>query len=576
MTFPGYSNLKPSNTSGVTCLKVDELVVQPVNANSCKNDTKKLTSLCWWYIVNHRSGVGSSAVVLKKLILSCANIFGSSVDMYLRASIIAYMRLFINNNAVERNYGKDAYEVMKSVFSMVVDSSHVLDASSDILLVVEKLLVSFLVSDPRSLVLSDTDANLIVEQALVLHQVMENTKNESHCPRHCLLTEIIQSDKGRFSAALLDLVTNEKLGKYILDNVGLHQALFHTITYDGIHESHLNRMTYLFDHILHRLKSLAAGNVKDSRYLESLTCVMIALCSVEQLRPSLQSNDFTRVATELVEDNSLTRVRSISKKFEHNILVLALRCSQWRLPGKSTDNRLNAVLIHRFSHHASQTLKVALKTSQSSKEMDAGLSTVLILLIQSLDPSLSTDHSYLASLESSWIGNIIRPCLKYGIGNVVWFTHNVQRLCIKIVRQILDVISTSGLDYGVSESVNQCIVAKQIFEMTTTHSNINNIMSAFDGGLLSIKHDIICLLLSCTRLWDSSNCFNEKIWRMLLSTYNAGMSESDEMLREVILTYGKLANEVCSVDSHMLHWNSYMLSFYLFSCANNCCIFNLF
>jgi hypothetical protein len=522
--------------------KVNEVTPQ-INATSSSEMTINSTSMFWSYIVNGQNGAGSTAAVLKQLISSESDDTGTcTIDMYSNASIINFLRLFMDNISTVGKYRRESYEVMKSL-SKMINSSNKVDASSDhtILVMTKNILATFLSTNPRSLLSSDmVDAKRVIEQVVQLQQVGDNTNSDGQSLHRNLLAEIIQSDKGRFSIPVLDLIADDTGCETILDNIELQNALFHAVTYDGINNTHFQKLTHLFEICLQKVKSVIQCDVKDAKYLESLTSLMCALSSQEHLILLNQTNSFSKVVKELLKEDIQTKIRSISKRAQYSILFLIYQCNQCDVPDVSS---INAMLILRLSHLFSQTLKAAIKTTCIDPEVNP--IDLLNLLVKLVDQSTPIDHEYLASFECAWIGDMIRPCLKYGIGSGKGFTPNGQRLCIRTVKQLLDMMSDSGQKYGVNVTLDFKTVAKQVFEMITTHSKINDVLLDIEGDLSLIKVELITLLHSCIVQWDSTKNFDETIWRMLLSAYNAGMSQSDELLREIILTYGKLANEVC-------------------------------
>lgn len=159
------------------------------------------------------------------------------------------------------------------------------------------------------------------------------------------------------------------------------------------------------------------------------------------------------------------------------------------------------------------------------------------------------------SMKTSSIQKVFRSCLKYGVGGVQGGTDVISAKSLKLVRKLLEATaSTSG---GLGHLMEEFTIPSpaDVFTMITSHSKFLDAVGAKDivgvdatMPILSVKLELMRLMLYCVIKSSTAIVIEQPVWKILCSSFGAGLTELDTTIRQLFVSYCKRAPEVRPSD----------------------------
>jgi hypothetical protein len=112
------------------------------------------------------------------------------------------------------------------------------------------------------------------------------------------------------------------------------------------------------------------------------------------------------------------------------------------------------------------------------------------------------------------------------------------------VRNLLQALHRESSSLERLMFTQRIILASQIFDMVTTHSKFQAAIAQTDANPENrLKVETVLLLETCLSMTDQVR-FDEEVWRSFLAAFDAGVSQTDIVLRRLLSCYQKLAPAV--------------------------------
>ena len=257
---------------------------------------------------------------------------------------------------------------------------------------------------------------------------------------------------------------------------------------------------------------------------------------------------FSRVSEEVSDSPALflalskiiEKCRSSTKTFKirlPKLVDVTLRiCSS--SPGETAQEVASQAFL-LLSDQVAQTVRSYIRKLDTHKEnTKSRASEAIEATITLLTSSVDFDLNYLKRGGKESLTNVVKTCLRLGLGPVKGETDILCAQCLTLVQSYVSAIQSEKLSSVFSTPDD---FANLVFEMASTHSNFHELVRS--GTDEVARHELLNLLMVCLGS-GGDVIFDKEVWQTFLYTFDCGMCPTDLMLRKIIKQYGMLENEV--------------------------------
>lgn len=526
----------------------EEIAVKSMKGLQFFNDPQmtrdSVKSILLLYLVGPFLTLHSIMQVLTPL-LECDIGLLASKDSLARALAILYLKLFRKKLKVGVHRTKAANGIIHSVFNFFDAITSMQPKESvprELTSVTKQIICHCLLSDPMSMFMSDKPINVLVQNALLLER-HEVVNIQLKAQRESLLDAMLQSDIGRFSPEILSLLSQNNSYGQILESGKLDSALLMAVRFAGSTTDLVENKRMLADKILLRLEKLVSRKSADTSVVDTSSSLLVALSERKENIECLNDSAVIRITTDLIGEGKAARFGTFRSTTQLNILRFGLRFCQMKNCRNNGFDLMSSALLHRMMMIVPHALRDQIKRKDGEVLPQIGPIDLMRLLIEMMESEIPYDISYFSKTGPAFAHALVRACLRYGIGNVELSSLPIQTCCLQVVGTFVVALSSETSGIMELKAMDLGLLPSHIFEMVTTHSKFEVLISNLDVQATSLRIEVVRLLVLCLQSFDGVP-FEENVWQILLSSFTAGVTEIDELLRELIYTYGKSAPQV--------------------------------
>ena len=188
-------------------------------------------------------------------------------------------------------------------------------------------------------------------------------------------------------------------------------------------------------------------------------------------------------------------------------------------------SKLGSALLTTLLDGLPRAIKAAFKTESDETVRDA---RAMVSLAQSFI-ELSGGDSF---VRNPAMDSIVRSCLRYGIGGLTGTHNRLASDCLRLARLLLE--------QGITGQDTSLSLPSRVLSMVLSHSKfaaslLGDGNQAMDGGdSHASKLELARLLLCCASLSKPQSSIDNNAAGIILTSYRAGMSEFDVVLRRFL------------------------------------------
>ena len=408
----------------------------------------------------------------------------------------------------------------------------------------EKLLCLTLSHGFSSVVLHDYSSDRLLRCCL---KTKLCSLQQKHRSLHCLMAAMIESDPVRFAPAFSRLQASDAdTDAYRrIFNLGMLdfalRVTFENHDFEGESKHTIHSLGRLLD-------SRSQDILSDSRAsLVSLDGYLSALLACTKKSSSLNSfrwSSHVYLMTKLLSEGIKSNVGRFSLLMQQKIIVLSLRLCELNADGVDT---LSSFLLVSLSNAVPSALGAFFKRTGS---YGGNLSSVLLIggLLELLARRTRVPRR-IACLPA-----LVRSSLRYGIATDGEADLSVRMQCIRLVGSLIPLLQ-DGATHSQSMSITSSFARRlpsQVFEMVTSHSKFRLLLQSSGSTEVEKEKVEVLRLMRCCLLAMNDLQFDSDVWQALLSCFDAGMSEKDCLVRELLSLLAEKAPSVSSSDDSLL------------------------
>jgi hypothetical protein len=150
------------------------------------------------------------------------------------------------------------------------------------------------------------------------------------------------------------------------------------------------------------------------------------------------------------------------------------------------------------------------------------------------------DQKVFAKKGPSFVRRLVKASLKHGVGQADEETQSLRASCLGLVRQFMIMLSVQAPSLYLAFKRP---MGGQIFDMLTTHSQFRLAIDPATTDAKDSRLETLRLLSACLSLAETID-FDGDTWQALLAGYDAGTTESDIVMRQVLFLYCQKVPEV--------------------------------
>jgi hypothetical protein len=365
---------------------------------------------------------------------------------------------------------------------------------------------------------------------------------------NCLLASIVDCDLVLFAPVLLEKLTGadeqNDFGRQALDKGLLDKAVLSILKEKTFIEEHRLAICSVCEKTVARAIKALSGN-EDVENFDTIVSILL-LCYEEVKSQASAVRSLAAALAKLVSGTADTSFKLSELEFptQEQVFTLALRLC--RLNGEECieeyETLASAVVICLCEL---VTLSLPHQMDRTDQPLHVGnrqinLLVIIDLLRDILEEVKGYDQNIFAKKGPSFVRRLVKGCLKHGVGQADEETQSLRASCLGLVRQLMIMISGQG--------PSLCLAFKrpmgaQIFDMLTTHSQFRIAIGPANTDAKDSRLETLRLLSACLSLAESIE-FDGDIWQALLAGYDAGMTESDIVMRQVLFLYCQKVPEV--------------------------------
>jgi len=381
----------------------------------------------------------------------------------------------------------------------------------------------------------------IIELCLQNKQKIHRFRKGSH-DSDCLLASIVDSDLPLFAPILLTKFvgssSRECLLGQALDKGWLDNAVLTIVKDKTVVEEHPLAVGIVLQSVVSRaVKCLTGlGGAKD---IEAVVSILNLLH--KGFKPS---DDFGLLAVALVgllsnsKSHAKLKMKDLAPSTQKQIFILTAHVCRLDsdILKKEFEKTASALLVSLCEYVTLTLSNYRGKCLESAETGSISLQGAIALILDILTEGHRFDKAFLQTNGSSFVRRLFRACLKNGLGEVDEEMQSMQPFVLALVRKIMVAAFNEDSALNVIHLAFNNPMAPQVYGMLTTHSQFRVAIGPVSVNDGKARLEIRRLLLCCLSLADNIK-FDANIWRALLSGYNAGMTESDIAMRQIISLY---------------------------------------
>jgi len=414
----------------------------------------------------------------------------------------------------------------------------------------EEILCRTLSNGFSSLVLLEYGSDILLRRCLTtkLWFVEQN-----HRSSNCLMAAVIESDPVRFGPAFIRLHSEEvdnasyqrvfRLG--LLDN-----ALCSVFDNRDVEElgpkQAINSIGILLNGRSHdMLSDTEADMVSLDRFFSALLAYIQETSPSESVPLRAHAALLTKLLGEDLQGTASISER-ISVSFQQKVIELSLRLCGLKAEGAGI---LSSTLLVFLCNAIPSSLRGTFKRNEVS---DGHLPPVWLIrwLLELLAICRDLDTGVDKTDFVSCLPTLLRASLRYGIGTNGEVDHSVRALCLELVSSLVQFLQRGATHLRqLPSSFSSKPLASHVFEMISSHSKFRLLLIS-PGSVAEEKLRVEALrLLRCCLLATEEIRFDEDVWNSLLSCFDAGLSEKDKLVRQLLSLLAEKAPTVSNRGS---------------------------
>ena len=399
----------------------------------------------------------------------------------------------------------------------------------------EEILCRTLSNGFSSLVLLEYGSDILLRRCLTTKLWFVE---HSHRSSNCLMAAVIESDPVRFGPAFLRLHSEEvdnapyqrvfRLG--LLDN-----ALCSVFDNRNVEElgpkQAIDSIGILLNGQSHdMLSDTEADMVSLDRFFSALLAYTQETSPSESVPLSAHAALMTKLLGEDLQGIA-SNFERISASFQQKIIVLSLRLCGLKAEGAGT---LSSSLLLFLCNAIPSSLRGIFERNELS---DGHLPPVWLIrwLLELLAICRDLDTSVDGPDFVSCLPTLLRTSLRYGIGTNGEVDHSVRALCLELVSSLVQFLQRGATHLlQLTSSFSGKPLASHVFEMISSHSKFRLLLiSSGSVAVEKVRVEVLRLLRCCLLATDEIR-FDENVWNNLLSCFDAGLSEKDRLVRQLL------------------------------------------
>lgn len=498
------------------------------------------------------------ACLVELLDLCSSDVVGRTVEgKALAVTTVSYLKELVSS--LERNPVKDSdTSLHDALFGawlfLAKESSHGL-LITELVTHLERVLCHLLSDDGLTLLstavytscIRQSSPSEVVELCLQSKLKMSGVLRRGQ-PVDCMLAAIIDCDLVLFAPVLLARLMGadeqNDICRQALDKGLLDKAILSIVKEKTIVEEHRLAISSVFEKTVSRANKALSGNA-DSGDFGTIVSILLPCCEELKSQPSVVRS-LAAGLTNLVSDVSAFKFIDLQPSTQEQVFTLALRVCRLKGDGIIQEyETLASAVVVCLCEFVTSSLPHEMHRTGTDRPLHAGnnqvnLLVAIDLLRHILEVVKGYDQEVFAKKGPSFVRGLVKVCLKHGVGQVGEETQFLQASCLGLVRQLM--IMISGQVPLLSRAFKRPM-GTQVFDMLTTHSQFRLAIAPGNADARDSRLETLRLLSSCLSLAESIE-FDTDIWQALLAGYDAGMTESDIIMRQVLFLYWENVPEV--------------------------------
>jgi hypothetical protein len=371
-------------------------------------------------------------------------------------------------------------------------------------------------------------------------------------PNDCLLASIVNCDLVLFAPMLLEKVMvadgQNDLGRQALEKGLLDKAILSILKEKTFVEEHRRAIGSVCEKTVTRAVKALSGSV-DAEDFATIVSILLS-CGEEVKCQASAVRSLAAGLAKLVSGTSDTSFKfsELELPTQEQVFMLALLLCRRNEEKciEEYETLASAVLICLCELVTLSLPHQMDRTDQPLHVRDCQINLLVIIdLLRDISEEVKGyNQNMFAKKGPSFVRRLVKACLKHGVGHADEETQPLRASCLGLVRQFMIMLSVQAPSLYLAFKRP---MGSQIFDMLTTHSQFR---LAIDPAITDAKDsrlETLRLLFACLSLAESID-FDEDIWQALLAGYDAGMTESDIVMRQVLFLYCEKVPEVSELS----------------------------
>jgi hypothetical protein len=379
---------------------------------------------------------------------------------------------------------------------------------------------------------------------LIRSSISRLLRKKSDYKNDSLLVSIIATDLTEYVPRFLKLhvehIINEEYLELFNDGV-FDEAFCKAIVWKDTEGTYDEALTNVGNLLNKRAEMISQGMIPTACRWDSFLSLLIAFTNTKHM----QINNFQAVIVLLANfmddrqdaflQSSTVRI-SWTKKF----LILAGEiCKHVEKLHCKNSSAINSAMTNYLLKHIPLSLKAHFRKKSTPASFHVLSPKFLLKLAKSLlTNGIKRPQNHVA-YDEAVTSSFFRECLRCGLQSISEVEDGVQIHCIRVVRLFIETIQKT------ERTTNLKSNASNVFAMVTKHSKFTELLVPETLELFrnnnKQKLEVI-LLIRCCLLIPNDILFDEDVWRILLASYNAGVSFEDSVLRQILVIYAEKAS----------------------------------